>query len=36
MREHHPDDAHHVARCDDCQARANLMGLDVGRSRARV
>ncbi len=26
---HHPDDANHVADCDDCQARANLAGLDV-------
>lgn len=26
---HHPDDARHVANCDDCQARANLTGLDV-------
>ena len=34
MREHHPDDAHHVASCDDCQARANLMSLDVDLERA--
>ncbi len=34
MREHHPDDAHHVARCDDCQARANLVSLDVDLERA--
>lgn len=26
---HHPDDASHVARCDDCQARASISGLDV-------
>lgn len=26
---HHPDDAAHVARCDDCQARATFDGLDV-------
>lgn len=26
---HHPDDARHVANCDDCQARASLAGLDV-------
>lgn len=26
---HHPNDALHVASCDDCQARANLAGLDV-------
>lgn len=26
---HHPDDAAHVARCDDCQARASLESLDV-------
>ncbi len=29
MIDHHPDDAGHVANCDDCQARANLHGLDV-------
>lgn len=34
MREHHPDDAQHVARCDDCQARANLVSLDVDLERA--
>lgn len=26
---HHPNDAIHVSRCDDCQARAGLEGLDV-------
>lgn len=30
---HHPDDAAHVARCDDCQARASLNGLDVDLER---
>jgi hypothetical protein len=29
----HPDDARHVANCDDCQARANLKGLDVDLER---
>lgn len=29
----HPDDAGHVANCDDCQARANLRGLDVDLDR---
>ncbi|CAN5699989.1 hypothetical protein BH24ACT21_BH24ACT21_09270 [soil metagenome] len=31
---HHPDDAAHVATCDDCQARASLDGLDVDLERA--
>jgi hypothetical protein len=31
---HHPDDALHVANCDDCQARASLEGLDVDLERA--
>ncbi len=30
---YHPDDAGHVAGCDDCQARANLKGLDVDLER---
>lgn len=29
MTLHNPEDAGHVARCADCQARANLAGLDV-------
>ena len=29
----HPDTAGHVAGCDDCQARANLKGLDVDLER---
>lgn len=31
---HHPDDAAHVAECDDCQARASLRGLDVDLEKA--
>ncbi|CAN5878458.1 hypothetical protein BH23ACT11_BH23ACT11_19040 [soil metagenome] len=31
---HHPDDASHVARCDDCQARASQDSLDVDLERA--
>lgn len=31
---HHPDDAAHIAACDDCQARASLEGLDVDLEKA--
>lgn len=31
---HHPDNAAHVASCDDCQARASLESLDVDLERA--
>lgn len=30
----HPDDAEHIARCDDCQARASVEGLDVDLEKA--
>lgn len=33
---HHPDTAAHVARCDDCQARANIVGLDVDLEKVWV
>lgn len=33
---HHPDDAIHVATCDDCQARASLKGFDVDLERAWI
>ena len=36
--QHHPDNAEHVARCDDCQARASLdhTALDVDLERAWI